>query len=45
VTKETPRRFEVLRVFFQIRDRSEMPKLVRRHVNADVPGENGYDLT
>src|SRR5262245_60837558 len=44
MTKDRPRGLEVFRMLLEIRCRSKMAELMRRHVNADVPHESVFDL-
>ncbi len=44
MTEELPRGLKIFGMLFEIRCRSEMPELVRRHVNADVPRKGVDDL-
>src|SRR5215207_11087266 len=44
MTEETARRLEIFRMVLEIRCRREMPELMRRHVNADMPQDSLGDL-
>jgi len=44
VTEDCARRLKVFWMLLEIRRRPEMPELMRRHVNADVPHAGVRDL-
>ena len=45
VTKHRTHRLEIFRMLLEIRCRPEMPELMRRHVNADMPHDGVNDLS
>ena len=45
VTEQRARRLEIFRMLFEIRCCPEMPKLMRRHGNADMPHDGIGDLS